>query len=62
MQSEIVSITMPTTVDPYVTTVIDDNASNYWRLNSSGTNQVDYAGSLNQTSAGTTTTVGRADR
>ena len=56
--SEIVSVTMPTTVDPYVTTVIDDNASNYWRLNSSGTNQVDYAGSLNQTSTGTTTTAG----
>lgn len=57
-QSEIVSITMPTSVDPYVSAVLDDNASNYWRLNSSGTTQVDYAGSLNQTNTGTTTAAG----
>ena len=56
--SDFVSITMPTSVDPYVTAVIDDNASNYWRLNSSGTTQLDYAGSLNQTNAGTTTGTG----
>ena len=53
---------MPTSVDPYVTAVLDDNASNYWRLNSSGTTQVDYAGSLNQTNAGTTTGSRRPDR
>ena len=63
VQSEIVSITMPTSVDPYVTQVIDDGAADYWRLNSSGPTQTDYVGSLDQTTdtGATATTPGAAE-
>ncbi len=56
VQSEIVNITMPTSVDPYVSSVLSDGAQNYWRLDGSGSSQIDYAGSLDQTSSTGATT------
>ncbi len=46
--SDIVNVTVPATVNPYVTDVINDGASNYWRMNGTGS-YADYAGSTDLT-------------
>ncbi|MET1006925.1 MAG: PKD domain-containing protein [Propionibacteriaceae bacterium] len=48
VQSALVSITVPATVSPYLSQVVADGASNYWRLNGTGP-YADYAGSTDLT-------------
>lgn len=46
--SDNVSVTLPQQVDPYVSAVIEDGASNYWRLNNSSSPYTDVVGGLHQ--------------
>lgn len=48
VQSDYVSVTVPAEVSPYLSQVIEDGASHYWRMNGT-TTQVDYAGGQNLT-------------
>ena len=48
VSSDIVNVTVPTSVSPYVTSVLEDGAVDYWRMNGTGSFP-DYAGSADLT-------------